>query len=173
MSDNTSFLLIIVVMLVCMTSCLMDPSSIVVSLDGDNKSDSDVWFSYEIPNYSNPSSEIKHFHDNTANADAVLYYRTEFLFSKRKTTSTIFAALTKGGWEWLKRKIYPNNLHIQVWSDELIQQVGWEEFVKNIGTKYKYELEYVLDIDDLDKIGYRVTYPPSGVIEQMCIVYPE
>ena len=40
-------------------------------------------------------------------------------------------------------------------------------------TKYKYELEYVLDIDDLEKLDYRITYPPSGAIEQLRIVYPE
>ena len=144
-----------------------------LSLDGVNNSDSDVWFSHYIPNLSNPSNEVKAFRNNDADADAVLYYRTEFLFSKRKTTSIVFGASSKSGWEWVKRRLYPDSLRIRVWRDELIQEVWWEEFVQNMGTKYKYELEYVLDIDDLDKLYYRITYPPSGAIEQLRIVYPE
>ena len=56
--------------------------------------------------------------------------------------------------------------------DELIQQVGWEDFVKSGDSKYKCELEYVLDIDDIEKLYNLVTYPPSGAIEKMRIVYP-
>lgn len=53
----------------------------------------------------------------------------------------------------------------------MIKEVGWEDFVENMGTKYKYELEYVLDLDDLEKIDYRITYPPEGELEKM-VIYP-
>jgi len=53
----------------------------------------------------------------------------------------------------------------------LIKEVGWEDLVENMGTKYKYELEYVLDLDDLEKTDYRITYPPEGELEKM-VIYP-
>ena len=144
---------------------LYDPGS--VSLTGCNNSDTDVWFSYNVPHLTNATYEIK-IYDNR-----VSYYETHFTMVESNTSTMIFDMPTYGGWAWVKRRDYPNGLRIQVWDDELIQEVGWEEFVKNMGTKYKYELEYVLDIDDLEKLNYRITYPPSGAIEQMRIVYPE
>lgn len=135
-----------------------------VSIEGTNKSDEDVWFSHFSPNLTGPP---------IWGEDRVYYDKTEFFFVKRHSSSLIFDTPTKNGWGWIERHEYPDSLHIRVWSDDLIRQVGWEEFVQNMETKYKYELEYILDINDLEKIDYRVTYPPSGIIEHMRVVYPE
>ena len=144
------------------STCYMDYEG-RVSIEGSNNSDEDVWFSHLNPNLI--GSPIW-------GEDRVYYDKTEFFFVKRRSSSLIFDTSTKNGWEWIEKHEYPDSLRIQVWSDRLIRQVGWEEFVQNMGTKYKYELEYVLDIDDLDKIDYCVSFPPSGAIEQTRIVYP-
>lgn len=155
-----------------MTSCMMDPNSEVVSLEGYNYSSSAVWFSHDMPNY-HQSEDLEYIGPDKHRGGRVIYKTIEFVRVDKQSSSVIFETLTKNGWGWVKRKEYPAGLRFQVWDDELIQAVGWDSFVQNMGTKYKYELEYVLDIDDLEKLDYRITYPPSGAIEQLRIVYPE
>lgn len=162
LSNNTHLLISLLVVLIA-ASCVMDYSG-RVSIDCTNNSDEDLWFSHTDPNLIGPPIRC---------GDRVYQDKKAFFFVKKCSSSLIFDSPTKNGWDWIKKYEHPDSLRIQVWDDELIQEVGWEEFVQNMGTKYKYELEYVLDIDDLEKLDYRITYPPSGAIEQLRIVYPE
>ena len=164
--------LLCLILLISITSCY-EYFDNFFCIDGNNNSDYDVWFSHVMP-YYHQSEDLEYIEIDKHRGGRVIYVNKEFVKIDKQSKSVIFEELAKnGGWKWIKRHLYPDSLRIQVWDDALIQKVGWEEFVKNMGTKYRYELEYVLDIDDLEKINYRVTYPPSGAIEQMRIVYPD
>ena len=156
---------VFVIAILSVSSCgFADPGE--VCLPGYNNSDKDVWFSHYVPNLVNPSSEVNVYYDQRA-----WYYDTQFIKVEAGSAMGVFSSQTYCGWGWVKKHVYPNGLRIQVWRDDLIKNVGWDDFVENMGTKYKYEIEYVLDLADLEKIDYRITYPPEGELKKM-VIYP-
>lgn len=175
----------IIVLAIIVTSCdypiAMDYFGSVEILS-DNNSDSDVWFSFDS-DISNSTYEVQPFSydifygegDERNHTQLVVQYgKTRFSQVQRNYSDPIFIMPTKNGWKWVKKYCYPDSLRIQVWDDDLIQKVGWEEFVQNYDTNYKYELEYVIDLGHFT--GYDdviITYPPKGSEDYIRIVYPE
>lgn len=150
-----------------------------VWIDCDNKSDTDVWFSHDLgPNFLGPANEVEQFSqmDTLGNVQLIIYYgNTVFRQVKKYYKDLIFGMPTKNGWKYVKKYEYPDSLRIQVWDDALIQKVGWDEFVQGYGQKYKYELEYIIDLGHFAKDNHpnvTITYPPSGSEDYMRIVYP-
>lgn len=178
----------IIVLAIIVTSCdypiAMDYFG-EVWINCDNNSDSDVWFSHENPNISNPTYEVDLYSreyfwgegDERNHTHLVVWYgKTFFSQVKKNSNDNIFEMPTKNGWKWVKKYCYPDSLRIQVWDDALIQKVGWDEFVQGYGQKYKYELEYIIDLGHFTKDNHpnvTITYPPSGSEDFMRIVYPQ
>ena len=152
----------------------------VVWIECDNNSDSDVWLSYDAPlNFTeDPVYEVQqysHEYNSEKIQSVVCYANTLFNQVKKKASYTILSMPTKNGWKYVKKYEYPDSLRIQVWDDALIQKVGWDEFVQGYGQKYKYELEYIIDLGHFTKDNhpnFTISYPPSGKEDYMRIVYP-
>lgn len=156
------------------STCYMDPPEIYLALDGENNSDYDVWFSCDNPNFLVSDNDV-HLAKTERDSGMAHYHQTFFYKVPKHSTSLVFDDIAKEeSWVWLKQHHgYPDGLHIYVWKDELIQQVGWVDFVKGCGTEYKYEVEYVLKLDyDLPLTGYTIVYPPSGTSERIKVIYP-
>jgi hypothetical protein len=146
-----------------------------VSIVTTNDSDDDVWFSHYSPNQIDPPNNWE-YDDLLFREDYVCYNKTIFHLVKSHTSSFIFDEPTKYGWEWVRKNEYPDSLRIQVWKDDLIQEEGWEDFLKNFGKNHTYELEYVIDLEyyiENDKLRYTIDYPPSVTEDYMRIVYPK
>ena len=164
-SYHTHFLLGILISIV-VSSCCMDYFE-RVSIVLTNNSDIDIWVSHNSPNLIGPPS----FYE-----DRVYYNKTEYFFVKRHASSFIFDTSTKNGWEWIKKKEYPEGLHFQVWDNELIQQLGWEAFLGNSEIQNQYKLEFEIDLSFFINNGkeeYMITYPLNNSAGYLRIIYPK
>jgi len=186
---NRFSILSIIALATIVSSCILGAIGLYdydesVQILCDNNSDSDVWFSY-VSCDSSPKYEVRQFtheifwgeEDERNHTQLIVVYgKTVFNQVKENTTDPIFNSVTKNGWKWVKKYCYPDSLRIQVWDDALIQKIGWEEFVLNYDKKYKYKLEYVIDLGHLPKdnpVNFTITYPPIGSEDYMRIVYPQ
>ena len=155
------------------STCAMDYHE-RVAIDTTNYSDDDVWFSHYSPNQIDTPNNWKN-DERLFREDYVCYNKTIFHFIKSHSSSFMFDEPTKYGWEWIKKNEYPDCLRIQVWKDDLIQKVGWDEFLQNFGEKYTYELEYVIDLEYFSEnveLRYTIDYTPRGFEEYIRIIYP-
>ena len=153
-------LTLLTILLSSVSSCLMDYTG-SVTIRAYNKSDTDLWFSHSIPKLSGPST-YEFIEGNGYYPDRVIYNDMEFFLIKNHSSGIILDEPTHNGWSWITRNVYPNGIRIQVWDNDFIQAIGWEDFIQNYNSKYKPLTEYTIstkDIKDIKSDCYYITYP--------------
>ena len=150
-------------------------SSQLIQIEGYNYSGYDIWISHTMAFYINPSEDWQYIGTEKHRGERVIYKDIEFVQVKNMSHAIIFEDLTRtgllvDGLQYMKKRLYPNGICFQIWEDELIQKVGWDDFIQNFGDKYKYILEYEIDVDDLPTLNYEIKYPPLGAIEELAVI---
>ena len=150
---------------VLLFTCIACERLVFISLIGVNNTNEDIWISIKDNRYRvrdpNPE-EVSWYEDGVT-----LNNYTEFFLPVPADSMGLVFLRNRDNWDGL----FPDSLCVFVWKDQLFQGMGWDSFLHSKKDYSLSEVEYVLSVDDLSDLNYKIPYPPKGAIENKRIIW--
>ena len=148
---------------VLLFTCIACERLVFISLIGVNNTNEDIWVTLKDNRYRDSGEKVRTYYDNGITLDNY----TEFFLPVHADSMGLVFLRNRDNWDGL----FPDSVCVFVFKDQFFQEVGWDSFLHSLMDHSLSEVEYVLSIEDLSELNYKIPYPPKGAIENKRIIW--